>query len=138
MARKTEEWEDEELDEEEEETEDEEEETLQDLFKDNIRSLIKERAKYPSTSEEYMVLTQRIGEETENLRNAEEADNEQAQKVCAIRNKNTALWQTLGTVAGNIAGSTIGAFINRSNVKTVVGYEQDGGIVNSKALKFVK
>ena len=98
MARKTEEWEDEELDEEEEETEDEEEEeTLQDLFKDNIRSLIKERAKYPSTSEEYMVLTQRIGEETENLRNAEEADNEQAQKVCAIRNKNTALWQTLGT-----------------------------------------
>lgn len=138
MARKTEEWEDEELDEEEEETEDEEEETLQDLFKDNIRSLIKERAKYASTSEEYMVLTQRIGEETENLRNAEEADNEQAQKVCAIRNKNTALWQTLGTVAGNIAGSTIGAFINRSNVKTVVGYEQDGGIVNSKALKFVK
>lgn len=140
MARKPKEWEeDEELDEEEEETEDEEEEeTLQELFKKNIRSLIKERSKYESTSEEYMVLTQRIGEETENLRNAEEADNEQAQKVCAIRNKNTALWQTLGTVAGNVAGSTIGAFINRSNVKTVVGYEQDGGIVNSKAMKFVK
>ena len=140
MARKPKEWEeDEELDEEEEETEDEEEdETLQELFKKNIRNLIKERSKYDSTSEEYMVLTQRIGEETENLRNAEEADNEQAQKVCAIRNKNTALWQTLGTVFGNVAGSTIGAFINRSNVKTVVDCEQNGGIVNSKAFKFVK
>ena len=85
-----------------------------------------------------MVLGQRISEETENLRNMEEAENEAAQKDCAIRNKNTALYQTLGTVFGNVAGSTLGALINRSNVKTVVGYENDGGIVNSKAMKFVK
>ena len=135
MARKPKEWE-EEIDE--EEDEDEEEVELATLFRQNIRQLIKERSQYPSTSEEYMVLGQRISEETENLRNMEEAENEAAQKDCAIRNKNTALYQTLGTVFGNVAGSTLGALINRSNVKTVVGYENDGGIVNSKAMKFVK
>ena len=87
-------------------------------------------------SEEYMVLTQRISDATEQLQNAEAADNERAQKDCAIRNKNTALYQTLGTVVGNIAGSTIGALINRSNVKTVVDCENNGGIVNSKAIKY--
>lgn len=127
-----EEWEDEELDEEEEEFD------VASMFKENIKRLFEERKKYPATSETYMVLTQRISEETENMRNAEEAKNELAQRDCAIRNKNTALWQTLGTVVGNIAGNTIGAMINRQNVKTVVNYEEDGGIVNSKALKFVK
>lgn len=136
MARKPKEWENEEENDEEEE--DEEEVELATLFRQNIRQLIKERSQYPSTSEEYMVLGQRIAEETENLRNMEEAENEAAQKDCAIRNKNTALYQTLGTVVGNVAGSTLGALINRSNVKTVVGYENDGGIVNSKAMKFVK
>ena len=127
MAKDLEEYEDEEV-----------EEDIADLFKKNIRLLIKERSQYPSTSETYMVLTQRIAEETENLRNAEEADNERAQKSCAIRNKNTALWQTAGTVLGNVAGSTIGALINRSNVKTVVGVEENGGIVKSSAMKFTK
>ena len=126
-----EEWENEE-----EETEDEF--NVAKMFKENIQALFDERRKYPATSEMYMVLSQRISEETANLRNAEEAEEARAQKDCAIRNRNTALWQTLGTVVGNIAGNTIGAMINRSNVKTVVGYEEDGGIVNSKAMKFVK
>lgn len=121
---------------EEEEVDDETE--IVDLIKSEIRQLIRERSKFSRTSRTYMVYTQRISEATEQLRNAEEAENEKAQKTCAIRNKNTALYQTLGTVAGNIAGSTIGALINRGNVKTVVGYENDGGIVNSKALKFIK
>ena len=121
-----------------EEEEIDEEIDIVDLIKDEIRQLIKERSKYKKTSQTYMVYTQRISEATEQLRNAEEAENEKAQKTCALRNKNTALFQTLGTVAGNIAGSTIGALINRSNVKTVVGYENDGGIVNSKGMKFIK
>lgn len=121
-----------------EEEEIDEEIDIVDLIKDEIRQLIKERSKYKKTSQTYMVYTQRISEATEQLRNAEEAENEKAQKTCAIRNKNTALFQTLGTVVGNIAGSTIGALINRSNVKTVVGFENDGGIANSKALKFIK
>ena len=129
-----EEFEDEEVYEEEEI---DDEDDIIELIKSEIRQLMKERSKYSRTSRTYMVYTQRITEATETLRNAEEAENEQAQKVCAIRNKNTALYQTLGTVFGNIAGSTIGALINRSNVKTVVGYEQDGGIVNSKGMTFI-
>lgn len=128
----------EEWDNEEEMDEEEEDFDVASMFKDNIKRLFEERRKYSTMSQEYMVLTQRISEETENMRNAEEAKNELAQRDCAIRNKNTALWQTLGTVVGNIAGNTIGAMINRQNVKTVVNYEEDGGIVNSKALKFVK
>lgn len=132
---KPKEWEDEEEQEDEEEEEDFD---IARLFKQNIQKLFEERSKYDSHSEMYCILTQRISEETENLRNAEEASNQSAQRDCAIRNKNTALWQTLGTVVGNVAGSTIGSLINRSNVKTVVKYEEEGGIVNSKALKFVK
>lgn len=120
-----------------EEEEYDEDDDIVDLIKQEIRNLMKERSKYRKTSQTYMIYTQRISEATEQLRNAEEADNDRAQKDCAIRNKNTALYQTLGTVVGNIAGSTIGALINRSNVKTVVGYEQDGGIVNSKGMSFI-
>lgn len=126
-----EEWEDEEVEEEEDEEVD-----IVKILKEEIHALTKEKKKYSPLSNEYMVLTQRISDATEQLSNAEAADNEHAQKECALRNKNTALLQTFGTVVGNIAGSTIGALINRSNVKTVVGYENDGGIVNSKAMKY--
>lgn len=133
--RDIEEWEDE------EETEEEDEErelSVIELSEQNIRILYAELEKYSPTSETYMVLMQRISEATEQLRNTKEADEAEAQASNARRNRNIALYQTLGTVVGNIAGSTIGALINRSNVKTVVGYEEEGGIVNSKAMKFVK
>lgn len=121
-----------------EEEEIDDEEDIVDLIKDEIRQLMKERSKYRKTSETYMVYTHRISEATEQLRNAEEADNEKAQKICAIRNKNTALYQTLGTIAGNIAGSTISSLFNQRNVNKVTEYENHGGIVNSKAMKFIK
>lgn len=129
----------EELEDEEEYEEEEidEDVSIVDLIKEEIRDLMRERSKYRKTSQTYMVYTQRISEATEQLRNAEEAENEKAQKECSIRNKNTALYQTLGTVFGNIAGSTIGALINRSNVKTVVGCEQQGGIVKSQGMNFI-
>lgn len=121
-----------------EEEEIDDEVDIVDLIKDEIRQLNRERSKYKKTSQTYMVYTQRISDATEQLRNMEAAENENAQKDCAIRNKNTALYQTLGSIGGNIVGSTIAALINRWNVKTVVGYENDGGIVNSKGMKFIK
>ncbi len=120
-----EEWEDEEID-------------LAKIFKQNIKKLIEERSKYRVGTAEYIALDEAITSETENLRNAEVAKNEAAQGECAIRNKNASLLQTLGNAAGNIVGQTIGALINRQNVKTVVHVEDEGGIVNSKAMKFVK
>lgn len=115
-----------------------EDEDIVDLIKQNIRALMKERSKYLRTSKTYYVLTERITEATEQLKNLEMAENENAQKICAIRNKNTALYQTLGTVAGNIAGSTIAAMINSRNVNKVIGCEENGGIVKSSAMKFIK
>ena len=114
------------------------EEDIVDLIKKNIRQLMKERSKYLKTSKTYFILTQRITEATEQLKNLEMAENENAQKICAIRNKNTALYQTFGTVAGNIAGSTIAALINSRNVNKVIGCEQEGGIVKSSAMKFIR
>ena len=107
-------------------------------YRNDIRRLIAERSKYKYGEEMYDKLTQYISVATEQLKDAEIAMNERAQGECARRNKNTALFQTLGTVAGNVLGSTIGALINRKNVKTVVGIENAGEIVNSKAMKFVK
>ena len=115
-----------------------EDEDIVDLIKQNIRALMKERSKYLRTSKTYYVLTERITEATEQLKNLEMAENENAQKICAIRNKNTALYQTLGTVAGNIAGSTIAAMINSRNVNKVIGCEENGGIVKSSAMIFIK
>ena len=115
-----------------------EDEDIVDLIKQNIRALMKERSKYLRTSKTYYVLTERITEATEHLKNLEMAENENAQKICAIRNKNTALYQTLGTVAGNIAGSTIAAMINSRNVNKVIGCEENCGIVKSSAMKFIK
>ena len=137
MARHEEEWEDEDYEEEEEEQE-EDEEDIVDMFKSEIRRLTKERSQYGSLSQEYMVLTQRISDITEQIRNAEEANNEKAQQESARRGKHDALLQMAGGIAGNIAGTVVGCMFNRANVKTVVGYENDGGIVNSKALKYTK
>lgn len=107
------------------------------LIKDEIRQLYKERSQYASTSRTYMVLTQRITEATEELRNAEDAENARVQKECAMRNKYTALAGSIGSAFGNFAGTVVSGLLNRSNVKTVVGYENDGGIVNSKGMSFI-
>lgn len=112
--------------------------SIVELIQSEIRQLAKERSQYPSTSETYMVLTQRITEATEELRNVQDAENSSAQKILAMRNKNMGIYQTLGTVVGNIAGNTIGALINKSNVDKVVNCEQNGGIVKSSAMKFIK
>ncbi|MDT3388629.1 MAG: hypothetical protein LIR46_12855 [Bacteroidota bacterium] len=134
MARNEEEY----YDEEEFEEEEEEDLDITLMLKRNIKMLNEEKKKYPIFSQEYNILDQRILDATEQLRNIETAESENAQKECAQRNKNAMLWQTLGNVFGNVAGTTIGAMFNRSNVKTVVNYENEGGIVNSKAIKYTK
>lgn len=116
----------------------EEDMSLTELFDRNIRKLMIERSKYPPTSDVYQVLTDRINEESESLRNMKSADNEEAQKIVALRNKNAGRWQIVGNVIGNAAGAFIGGCFNRQNVKTVVGYEEEGGIVKSSATKFLK
>ena len=135
MAKNEEEYYDEEEFEEEEEEEDLD---LVLMLKRNIKMLNEEKKKYSIFSQEYNVLDQRILDATEQLQHIETAESENAQKEYAQRNKNAMLWQTLGNVFGNVAGTTIGAMFNRSNVKTVVGYENEGGIVNSKAIKYTK
>jgi hypothetical protein len=131
-----EEFEDEEIYEEEEIDDDDED--IVDLIKSEIRQLMKERSKYRKTSETYMIYTQRISDATAQLRDAEEADLSKEQKISAIRNKNVAIYQTLGAIAGNIAGSTITSLFNQRTVNKVTECENHGGIVNSKAFKFVK
>lgn len=134
MARKPEEWEDED----DEEEEDEDPEELVKEYKKSIKKLMKEREQYGSLSEQYMVLTQRIGDEQENLRIAEAALNDRTQRDVAEHTKNAVYWQAAGNLFGNLGGQLISSFMNRKNVKTVVGVENDGEIVNSKAMKFVK
>lgn len=130
------EWEE---DEEVEETEEEEEFDLIAETKRNIRYLIEERRKYDPLTEKYMVLSQRIADETENLRNLEGADNEHAQKETAERNRYTGIFNIIGNVVGSFGGSLATALINRKNVKTVVGKEEEGDLpMRSGATKFLR
>lgn len=136
MAKKEPEWEDEEY--EEEETEEEEEEDLIDAYEKSIRSLMKERSKYKSMSEEYAILTQRIGDEQENLRIAEAALNDRTQRDVTDKTRYVGYLQAAGNLLGNLGGQLIGSLFNRKNVTTIVDTEQNGGIVKSAAMKFTK
>jgi len=115
----------------------EEECSIEEALENSIQFLMKERAKYGPLTQEYFALTQRIADETETLKNARLGKQAEIEADVQRMNKHATLWNMLGNVAGNIAGTTIGSLINRSNVKTVVGYEQDGGIVNSKGMTFI-
>ena len=134
MAR--EEWEDEDYDDEEED--DIEEFDLVAEYKRSIRDLIRKRRKYEPESKEYMVLTQRIADETENLNNAESAENQKAQRITAEKNRYVGLLSTVGNFVGSFGGQMVSTMMNRKNVKTVVGCEDEGGIVKSAATKFIK
>ncbi len=122
------------------EEEDYEEEEV-DLIKETERTIAylrRERIKYPMTSQEYMVVTQRIEEETRSLQNLKESRAADANMITAKSNRYAWAWQLGGQVLGNIAGQTISSLMNMRNVDTVVNYEQNGGIVNSKATKFLR
>ena len=120
--------------------EDDEEEdylTVED-YQREIKRLMKLRKQFSPLSDEYADYTELIGRETENLRNMQAAENEYAQAETARRNKHTAALAAAGSTLGNFAGQVVTSLINRKNVMTVVGYESDGGIVNSAAKKFVR
>lgn len=135
MARK--EWEDEE--DKDEEDEDEEEYDLVAELRANIKDLIQERRKYNPTSNDYMILSQRIADETETLRNVEESEDHHAQKISAERNRYIGVMQIAGNVLGSFGGQLATALINRKNVKTVVGKEDEGELpMRSGATKFLK
>ena len=105
---------------------------------DEIRSILKEMKNYSKVSQEYMVLSQRLADLSETKKNLECADNEAAQRESAERTKNAWAWQIGGNILGGVAGQTISALFNRKNVKTVVGYEEEGGLVKSSGMKFIK
>lgn len=123
----------------------EEEEDLVELAMRKIYRLRNEREQFKPGSQEYACLTSLIKDEGEILESYKRAKSEDAQRraaeaaaISANANRYQWAWQLGGQVLGNIAGQTIGALFNRQNVKTVVGVEEDGGLVNSKAMKFVK
>ena len=107
-------------------------------FKRSIADMRKKREKYDMTSPEYANLTKLIIDETESLKMLQAAENEKAQSDTARSNRYTGLIQAVGNMVGNFGGQLVTSMINRKNVKSVIGYEDDGGIVNSKAVKFIK
>lgn len=122
-----------------EEDEEEEEFDLVDEIKRNIRSLMNERRKYKPMSEEYMILTQRIADETENLRNAEAGENERAQRISAEKNRYIGAATIVANVIGSFGGKLVESLMNRKNVKTVVCKEDEGDLpMRSGATKFLK
>lgn len=113
-------------------------EEIIELYRNNIRKLYAEREKYNYGEEMYETITNYISITTAQLRDAEEAQSNRAQGEYARRNKNNTIFQTVGSIVGPVLANTITALINRKNVKTVVGIENSGELVNSKAIKFVK
>ena len=126
----------------EEEYEDEDEEDEFDLvaeLKRSVKSLIEKQQKYDPMSEEYMILEQRIIDKTEALRNAETGENERAQRISAEKNRYIGAATIVGNVIGSFGGKLVESLMNRKNVKTVVGKEDEGDLpMRSGATKFLK
>lgn len=128
-----EEWEDEEYEDEEEEDED-----IQELIKAEKREILREMAKLPRTSQEYMVLAQRLADITECARNEAETIKEEKQADQIDHSKYSWLLPTVFQTGGMVVGQVLGQVLNRKTVNDVVNYEKDGGIVTSKAGSFIQ
>ena len=130
---------DEELEEQETDEEEEEEElTLAELAEKELRELYAERSKYPKTSEEYMVLSQRISDATEQQRNISDNLRNEAQIEEIKGNRFVPYFQIAGNVLGNAVGSAVGQMFNRKTVNDVLDCERDGYIPNSRASGYIQ
>ena len=94
--------------------------------------------KYSPTSQEYMVLCERLNAMADTKKSLECAANERTQKDVTEKNRNVGRAQVIGNVIGPIAAQFIGGLFNRGNVNKVVDCEQNGGIVKSSGMKFIK
>ena len=119
---------------EEENEQDEEEKALHDL-----KMAIMNRMKViPPTSEEYMVLAQRLDDITSCARN--KAEEKRNYKECDQIDDQKWAWilPTLCQVGGNIVGNVVSQSLNRRTVNDVIGYENNGGLVSGKAPSFIQ
>lgn len=137
MSKKRRKYEEEYEDDEEEFEEENEEDELIDELKAEAKSILREMRKLSKTSQEYMVLVQRLADITESKRNEMESIKE-GKEADQIENSKYAwilptIFQTAGNVAGNIAVNVM----NRKNVKDMIKYEDDGYIANSKSSMFI-
>ena len=146
MAR--EEYEDEEYEEEEEEYEEEEEDEEEDDEEDELsademieiarKDILKRMRKICKTSEEYAVLSQRLGELTEQKRDADEAAKDRAQTEEMRKQRWVPYFQIAGNIVGNAVGSAVGQMFNRRTVNDVLECERDGHIISTKATTFMQ
>ena len=124
--------------EEEDEEEEEEEEDVADLIKHEKREILKAMASVPRTSEEYMVLSQRLADITECARNEAETRTEEKQGDQIDRSRYSWLLPTVFQTAGTVVGQILGQVLNRKTVNDVIDYEKKGEIVTSKAPSFIQ
>ena len=135
---KNEEYE-EELEDEYEEYEDEEDEDEEEDYsvEGQKRDILKMMKRYNPLTKEYMVLSQRLNELTESAKNEAQEKAANAQETAIEDGKGTQILQILAPVAGNLVGSLAANMLNRRNVKDTLHYEDEGGIVKSRATSFI-
>lgn len=117
--------------------EEEEEMDENDMINREKHRLLDIMSKLDPTSQEYMVISQRLADITECSRN--EAETIQAKKQADQIDRQRWAWiaPTICQTLGGIAGSYISQRESRKTVKSVIDYEHDGGILNTKSLSFM-
>lgn len=143
MAKKEEiveeEYEDEEeYEEEEDEEEYEDEESSAEMLESETKELLREMKKLRKTSEEYMVLSQRLQDLTSAKENSAAAIREEKQSQQIDNQKYAWILPTVFQTLGNIAGQVAGQMLNRGTVRDVIRYEDSGGIVTGKSSGFIQ
>lgn len=134
-----EEYEDEEeYEEEEDEEEYEDEESSAEMLESETKELLREMKKLRKTSEEYMVLSQRLQDLTSAKENSAAAIREEKQSQQIDNQKYAWILPTVCQTLGNIAGQVAGQMLNRGTVRDVIRYEDNGGIVTGKSSGFIQ
>ena len=140
MARNKEEIVEEEYEEveEDEEYEEDDEESSAEMLESETKELLREMKKLRKTSEEYMVLSQRLQDLTSAKENSAAAIREEKQSQQIDNQKYAWILPTVCQTLGNIAGQVAGQMLNRGTVRDVIRYEDNGGIVTGKSSEFIQ
>ena len=143
MARDNETYEDEEYEDDEEYEKDEEEKEEEDLdpgqlIEQELKEIYREMKKWPKTSREYMILSQRATDATERKRNYDESVKDRVQATEMKGQRFVPFFQIFGNIVGSAAGAMAGQWLNRKTVNDVLDCERDGYIVNSKSTGFIQ
>lgn len=131
MAKKYEDYDDEN-----EETEEEYDD--REAIKSLKKQIISKMNQLDPTSQEYMVLAQRLADITECARNEAETIREEKQAAQLDSQKYAWILPTVCQTAGTIVGQITGQLLNRRTVNDVLRYEDDGNILNSRSTAFIQ